>query len=364
MPGLSRFACAVLAVFAWCQPAPAQELPRLHVPPGRIFVAGISSGGYMAVQMHVAFSGLFKGAAVYAGGPDDCARDSVLVAVTTCLGNVPPVDVNALTATVRTWAASHGIDPLENLRGQPVYLWSGLLDTTVVQPLMNALDTQYKALGADVFRYDNGFYAQHGWESPYGPLPCGTAASPYVIECFRGYQQQNGPGSSDPGYGRPYDSEAVWLSRFFGRLAPKNEGALRGKVVAFDQNRFAPGGSAPAISMDNTGYAFVPESCAAGRACGLVLALHGCVQSYSAVGMAFVNDAGLNQWADTNDLVVLYPQAIATAGVNPQGCWNWWGYLGDPDYAQKTGPQMRALRGMVGRVAEERGQDRDHDYDR
>jgi hypothetical protein len=48
--------------------------------------------------------------------------------------------------------------------------------------------------------------------------------------------------------------------------------------------------------------------------------------------------------ADTNH-VVLYPQAIPTSstGSNPQGCWNWWDCLNDPDYALKSGPQMQAL---------------------
>lgn len=332
--------------------AHAQDLAAYAVPKNRVFVAGISSGGYMAVQMHVAYSGLFKGAAIYAGGPNYCAQDSLALALTTCLANAPPVNAAALVATTRSWAQQGLIDPVGNLQGQPVYLWSGLLDTTVRQPLMDALQAYYQALGANVFQYDRDFFAEHGWESPYGPQPCGTAASPYVITCFRGYQQQNGTGSSGPGYGTAYDSEQVWLTRWLGRLNPKNEGALRGAVVPFDQNRFAPGGNAAAISMDATGYAFVPADCAAGRACGLVLALHGCQQSHGAVGMAFVNDAGLNQWADTNHLVVLYPQAIATGstGSNPQGCWDWWGYLNDPDYALRSGPQMQTLYRMVVRA--------------
>ncbi|HWM71926.1 MAG TPA: hypothetical protein VN325_19440, partial [Steroidobacteraceae bacterium] len=38
-------------------PCTAQQLGTYSVPDNKIFVAGISSGGYMAVQMHVAFSG-------------------------------------------------------------------------------------------------------------------------------------------------------------------------------------------------------------------------------------------------------------------------------------------------------------------
>ena len=289
-------------------PAAAQTLGPFNVPKDRVFIAGISSGGYMAVQMQVAYSGLFNGAAIYAGGPDYCAQDSLLLALTTCLANVPPVNTASLVAVTQRWSQQGLIDPVSNLKGQPIYLWSGVLDTTVRQPLMDSLRDYYTALGADVFRYDNNFRAEHGWESPYGPLPCGTAASPYVITCS-GYDR-NGASYTDEGYAAPYDSEQVWLTRLLGPLHPKNTGTLQGSIVPFDQNRFTPGANAAAISMDQTGYAFVPQDCAAGRRCALVMALHGCLQSNTSVGMAFIQDAGLNQSADTNRFVVLYPQTI------------------------------------------------------
>jgi len=149
----------------------------------------------------------------------------------------------------------------------------------------------------------------------------------------------------------PYDSEQVWMSEFFGNLKPKNTGTLSGSVIAFDQNEFAPSDDAAGIGMDTTGYAFVPQSCAEGKtSCSLVLALHGCNQYYGAVGSAFIDDAGINQWADTNNIVVLYPQTIMSI-ANPEGCWDWWGFQNDPDYAQKSGPQMQALYLMVNRVS-------------
>src|SRR5207244_6851818 len=79
--------------------------------------------------------------------------------------------------------------------------------------------------------------------------------------------------------------------------------------------------------------------------------LHGCLQYYGQIGPAFVGDAGINQWADTNRIIVLYPQTIATAVTNGEGCWDWWGYLNDPNYAQRSGPQMQALYSMVARAA-------------
>jgi hypothetical protein len=49
------------------------RLQRYQIDPAKVFVAGISSGGFAAVQMHVAHSSTFKGAAVYAGGVYWCA---------------------------------------------------------------------------------------------------------------------------------------------------------------------------------------------------------------------------------------------------------------------------------------------------
>jgi poly(3-hydroxybutyrate) depolymerase len=322
----------------------ASPLPSYRISPSRIVVAGISSGGAMAVQIGVAYSRIFKGVAVYAGVPYYCAQDSETTALTTCEQNAPAISLAPLESTTKQYAKDGLIDPLAFLRAQRIYLWSGLLDVTVQQPVMNELQQYYKDLHANVFHYDNNFDAAHGWESPYGPNMCDEEATPYVILC-EDSDRSGGSGSN------PYDSEQVWMSEFFGKLKPKNSGTLTGAVIPFDQNEFAPNSDAAAIDMDTTGYAFVPQQCASGKKPrGLILALHGCNQYYGAVGSAFIDDAGINQWADTNNIVVLYPQAIMST-ANPEGCWNWWGYLSDPNYAQKSGPQMQALYQMVNRAS-------------
>ena len=94
----------------------------------------------------------------------------------------------------------------------------------------------------------------------------------------------------------------------------------------------------------------MPADCAAGPSCRVVVALHGCLQSRDKVGDAFVRGAGINEWADTNRIVVLYPQAAAKLKGNPNGCWDWWGY-DDPNYATRRAPQMRAIKAMVDRVS-------------
>jgi hypothetical protein len=71
----------------------------------------------------------------------------------------------------------------------------------------------------------------------------------------------------------------------------------------------------------------------------LVVALHGCMSDNKFVGDRFARESHLNQYADTNNPVILYSQTdISLLRGNPQGCWNWWGYAGS-DYAQKSGPR-------------------------
>ena len=47
-------------------------LPSLGAAANQTTVSGMSSGGFMAVQMHTIYSSLFKGLGVIAGGPYGC----------------------------------------------------------------------------------------------------------------------------------------------------------------------------------------------------------------------------------------------------------------------------------------------------
>ena len=64
---------AVPAAFALAAfTASAAPLPQLNIDKAQTTVSGASSGGYMAVQLHVAYSSSFKkGAAVIASSPNN-----------------------------------------------------------------------------------------------------------------------------------------------------------------------------------------------------------------------------------------------------------------------------------------------------
>jgi poly(3-hydroxybutyrate) depolymerase len=312
-----------------------RRLRSYEIDPAKVFVAGISAGGFFGVQMHVAHSRTFKGAAIYAGGVYHCALGNVAIALTACGGAGLYQSTLAQSESYLDQQSAAGtIDREVNLRGAPVYLWSGTQDALVKPQEMNDLETEYRHYGANVVKYDNTFPAAHGWESPDGELTCGTQASPYMISCTSGTQA--------------YDSERVWLEAFFGRLSPRNAGRLAGQLINFDQTEF---GAGPSNSMDTNGYVFVPGRCSERHPCGLVVAFHGCQQTQTDIGTKFVTESGIDEWADSNGIVVLYPYAVRSSTVpyNPQGCWDWWGY-DDPNYALKSGTQTAIVYKMVQRV--------------
>ena len=325
--------------------SPIVKLQRYQIDPTKIFVAGISSGGFAAVQMHVAHSATFKGAAVYAGGVYWCAGvGGAATALENCGGLTLPTGQASYNSTLtasndylNTQSTLGTIDSFANLQGQPVYLWSGTQDTVVNPQEMNDLNAQYLRYNATV-KFDNGFQAAHGWESPNGELPCGTLDIPFMVNCSIN--------------GAPYDSVKTWLTMFLGQLKPRNNGQLTGSLYTFDQTEF---GGSPTVSMSQTGSVYVPKTCEQGKTCGFVMALHGCKQEGTRIGNRWVTEAGINEWADTNGLVIVYPDTIATSApgvTNPNACFDWWGYSNqyDPNYALKSGRQMSVLYAMVQRV--------------
>ncbi|MEU7015714.1 PHB depolymerase family esterase [Streptomyces sp. NPDC046385] len=296
---------------------------------GSVFTAGVSAGGFMATQLHVAYSGEISGSAVFASGPYGCARNTLSTALNACMNTTQDLQLAALEQTTRDWSAQGLVDPVANLSGDPVYVFSGTGDTTVKQPVATALADFYGRFGARV-RYNRATAAGHAWISPLGPNSCAVTQSPWINDCGT-------------------DAERELLGQLLGTVAAP-AAAPAGTLIRFDQNAYAPGGSAAALSMGDDGFAYVPKSCADGAVCTLMVALHGCKQAYGhqGFGSRFLEGAYLNEYADTNDMIVLYPQAAATGSLeNPNACWNWWGYLGDSAYARHGGKQIEAVMGMV-----------------
>ena len=299
------------------------SIPKLKLDLASTSVSGISSGGYMAVQFHVAFSSMMKGAAIFAAGPYDCSKGSVQTALTTCANGSP--DVASLVAITSQYAQAGSIDDPSALASQRIFIFGGADDPVVAPSVVDALHDYYASFVAtsQIDYVSRRAGTSHTWPTLAYGSPCDTLSSPYLGKCN-------------------YDGAGAALQQIFGSLAaPATTPA--GAIVAIPQGAFIadPG----AASLDDTAYAYVPKSCSSGDTCKLHVSFHGCLQGASLVGDAFYAHAGLNEWADTNHIVVLYPQ-VTKSTANPEGCWDWWGYTG-ADFAKKTGPQMAMVRAMI-----------------
>ena len=283
-------------------------------------MSGLSAGGYMAVQMHIAHSASVKGAAALAAGPYFCAQGSVWTAYYNCMspGAWTPLPPTAfLVAEAKSYASAGSIDPLSNLAGAKVWLFSGTQDRTVYPAVVSALRDLYSALGAKPLLVADK-PAGHGMAVEEASNACGATKAPFINDC-------------------DYDSAGELLAHLLGKLAPPGSG---GRLVAFDQKRFdAPG-------LADEGWVYVPKACGT-QSCRVHVAFHGCRQRAE----EFARGAGYNRWAETNRLVVLYPQVRSSwAPFNPNGCWDWWGYTG-AQYATKEGGQIRAVKAMLERLS-------------
>ena len=312
--------------------AAAVKLSAYNADPGLSTVSGISSGGYMAVQMHIAYSATFKtGAAIFAGGPFYCTKGSVSTATGSCMTGSPAPSATESINTTNSYASAGSIDPVSNLANTKVYMFAGTMDSTVRPAVMNVLDTYYKNyVPLANITYNKTTAAEHAWVSPYGPNACGTKGDPYISNC----------GTLDP--------QNTFLTMFYGTLAAKNTGALGGSFIEFDQKEFLDDKNASAHSLADSGWMYVPANCAANKSCKVHVAYHGCQQYYAKIGNKFVNKAGINEWADTNNIIVVYPQTKTGTG-NPNGCWDWWAY-DDANFAKKSGRQMLMSKRIVDRI--------------
>jgi hypothetical protein len=226
--------------------------------------------------------------------------------------------------------------------GQKVYLFVGTSDYTVGPNPMNAVQTQYTNNGVPAanLSYVQRASTAHTFPTDFdssGNNSCGSTASPYIANCS-------------------YDGAKAALGHFYGTLNARNDAPAAANYIQFDQTPYTAGNA----GMDSTGWLYVPASCAAGTQCRLHVALHGCAQTQGQIGDKFVKNTGYTRWADTNNIIVLFPQAkvdnashaTSASGslANPNGCWDWIGWYGS-NFAQKAGTQMAAIKAMVDRVA-------------
>ena len=292
----------------------------------------------MAVQFHVAHSAIVKGAGVIAGGPYYCAQGSLSIAYNNCMtpGVVTPLPAAAfLRDQAESLAKRQQIDATANLGAAKAWLFTGTADHTVYPDVVRGLQDFYALYKVKAVLVD-GRPAGHAMITTRSGNACGATAPPFINDC-------------------DYDAAGHLLKHLLGLLAPvaKEEG----RFVEFDQAEFT-GGDPEAISLGAAGFVYVPKACESAR-CRVHVAFHGCRQEVGEIGDRFVREAGYNRWADSNRLIVLYPQTAVRDGWsfrswsfvwNPNACWDWWGYTG-AQYHTRNGAQIRAVKAMLERLS-------------
>jgi len=293
---------------------------------GQISVSGLSSGGYAAVQYHVIYSSTLQGCGVIAGGPFYCANGNVVTALTACMVDPELISIDELEFATSYAYEFGSIDNPTNLQNQKVWLYSGTADTVVVQGVVQKLQ-QYYELYVNPSNIVTQFNisSEHSFVTNDFGDACGYLGTPYINNC-------------------DFDSAGHILQHIYGSLNPPKNFS-NSNIMTINQASFIPNGyTGESAGLQNSAYYYLPSSeCKNG--CRLHISFHGCEQTLQDIKMDYVEKTGYNTWAETNDIIILYPQAMTTT-LNPEGCWDWWGYTGI-EYCTSSAPQMATVYQMV-----------------
>jgi len=339
-------AVLICALVPGCGPS-AQKLPALGADLSQTSVSGLSSGGYMAGQFQVAHSATVTGAAILAAGPYGCAESAaaeafpyfpaaaasnLVQAQNGCmadrLSGLGVLDPGTLLQRASLLEKAGKIDPLSGLPRAKVYLYAGADDRTVAKTVIEAARNFYLAAGVPpenvsfVFKNPGG----HAFLTAGKGEACDNSASPYIDNCH-------------------YDQAEAILRFIYGELAPRAP-ARAENFIAFAQEDYA----SPDATLANEGVVYIPSACRIEGHCRVHIVFHGCEQSRAEIGDAVIRDTGFADWAETNKIIVLFPQA-APSTFNPHTCWDWWGYTG-LDFLTRDAPQIRAVEAMLTRLAQ------------
>jgi poly(3-hydroxybutyrate) depolymerase len=311
--------------------ARGERLAPLSIAGDSVTVSGLSAGGYMAVQFHVAHSALVNGAGIIAAGPYFCAENSLRYALGRCMKGDEPIAADELASLTRELALNEAIDPIAGLATDRVWIFHGGADPVVSKPVVDALQSYYELLvdPRGVRRVELAG-AGHTFPAAAADLQaCSATDTPFIGNCG-------------------VDGARQMLEFLYGPFGSKGKAAQPGTLAQFSQAPYAK--TAGAEGLAARGWLYVPAACSTaepvGR-CRLHVAFHGCKQGASYVHDAFVKHAGYLAAADAGNVVVLFPQVEPSyQPLNPNGCWDWWGY-GSEDYPTRSGPQIVAIKAMV-----------------
>lgn len=314
---------ALILVLASCGQDNRRPL-KLNFDKNNITVSGISSGGYMAHQLHVAYSDQIVGAGIFAAGPYGCAQGELKVALEKCIGGADNQPLELLIDYANDADESNAIASLENLANDKVWVFHGQADDTVSRTKVDLLIKWYQNYKSEI-KKTLKMQAGHGIPTEKFGVECKGSQSPFINDCG-------------------FDAAGELLGHLYSDLKPKSQ-AVPNHLLIIEQELYL------SDSQENTladqGFLYIPENCAMQADCSMHIVFHGCSQNYESVNDSFVKNAGYNEWAEANNIIVFYPQARSSlVPLNPKACWDWWGYTGT-NYDKRGAPQLHHIMQML-----------------
>lgn len=192
------------------------------------------------------------------------------------------------------------VDSVKNLLDDRVYLFSGSQDSVVDSKVMHSLQDYYNSfVSPSNIVADFSVSAEHCFPTlAYGEA-CGTLSSPYIGKCG-------------------FDGAEAAFKTLYGQNLNAKTAMVSANFKSFDQTPYFSGTQ---TSLGDVGYIYVPQSCANGATCHLHVSFHGCLQTLDDIGNDYAAKIGMNEWAESNNIIVLYPYAkkSTTLPTNPNG---------------------------------------------
>jgi len=277
-------AIVILISFCCC------SINAFQINQNAITTSGLSAGAYMAVQFHIAYSSQVNGSGIVAGGPFYCAQNSMTTALSSCMSAPMLLDVNKLITLTNQFASENKIDNTVNLKNSKVFLFSGTQDYVVFPDVMKKLLTYYQNyVNPSNIKTEFTLKAAHTFPTLDYGTACTTSATPYIAKCN-------------------YDAAGVILNYLYSNLKPKTT-AVASNIKSISQSDYMPPGT---TGLADTAYYYVPSGCNANKtSCDLHVAFHGCMQDPANIQDKYYSKTGYNEWAEANNIIILYPQAKA-----------------------------------------------------
>ena len=397
-------------------------------------ISGISSGGFMSVQMATIFSSRFSGVGTVAGGFFYCAQNHlqdkieegqknilmgsrnllsfeatsqfyaaganlfidtsekekwfapkkenpIYQAVGVCMAN----PAQATLPDLNKMAAAGKIDSTDTLKNLKAYIYQGSSDTVVNKDMISQLTSFYinNGIADSQIKTTLGTGGHNFPTDKEGLNDCKEQDIPYISSCGMDIAKE----ILEHTTGKSLVKSTVKREHLY-----MVDQTLDLKNKAHSEDKWIQ----PSMSLAPYGYLYAPEQCLNNPAsCTVHVALHGCKMSDSFSQefdekyqkqvaqttvlamrtnadrnffnffyptneekinqygtLKFAVNSGYIDYAEKNNLMILFPQTWITEKnypYNPKGCWDWFGWTGH-NYANKNGAEAKWMMKFIDQI--------------